>query len=259
MAFAEDVGSITTAGGAVYHAGSTALVAADMLRLMQKEAPLMVALTFVIVVMLKFLTLRSMRLALLSVLVLLAGFLGLFGLMVLFGVKLNFYNLVVLPAVLGIGDDAGLHLVHRYAKEGAGSVLRVLRSTGEHITMSALTTMVGFAGLLRSFYPGMRSIGVLAVLGIGMTLVAALVGLPALLQVLERHTPGGPASARQGDPACGSASPTLHRKPSGDGSTPLCYGNQRRANVSPARSITAVRAPSAFIDPFLNTRGYYDG
>src|SRR5690606_2095847 len=39
MAFAEDVGRIETADGRVYHAGSTSLVAADMLRLMLKEAP----------------------------------------------------------------------------------------------------------------------------------------------------------------------------------------------------------------------------
>jgi hypothetical protein len=45
--------------------------------------------------------------------------------------------------------------------------------------------MVGFGGLLLSMYPGLRSIGELAVLGIALTLVAALVVLPALLQWLE--------------------------------------------------------------------------
>lgn len=187
MAFADDVATITTAGGHVYHAGSTALVAADMLRLMRREAPLMVALTIVLIALLKLLLLRSFRYAFLAMLPLLAGFLCTFGLMVLFGIKLNFYNLVVLPAILGIGDDAGMHVVHRYLEEGAGSIRRVLRSTGEHIAICVLTTAVGFAGLLLSFYPGMRSIGVLAVLGIGTTLIAALVLLPALLQVLERR------------------------------------------------------------------------
>ena len=185
MAFSEDVGTITTARGEVYHAGSTSLVAADMLRLMQKEAPLIVALTVFLIGMLKLILLRPVRYALLALLPLMAGFLCTFGLMVLFDVRLNFYNLVVLPAILGIGDDAGMHIVHRYIEEGTGSIRRVLRSTGEHITICVLTTMVGFAGLLLSFYPGMRSIGVLAVLGIGMTLLAALVFLPALLQVLE--------------------------------------------------------------------------
>jgi hypothetical protein len=66
-----------------------------------------------------------------------------------------------------------------------GSIRRVLRSTGEHVTMGSLTTMIGFGGLLLSFHPGLRSIGELAVVGIGMTLLAALLFLPALLQWIE--------------------------------------------------------------------------
>ena len=53
------------------------------------------------------------------------------------------------------------------------------------MTMGALTNLVGFGGLLLSSHPGLRSIGVLAVVGIGATLAATLVFYPALLQVLE--------------------------------------------------------------------------
>jgi len=45
--------------------------------------------------------------------------------------------------------------------------------------------MLGFAGLLLSFHPGLESIGLLAVLGIGSTLIAALLFLPAMLQWIE--------------------------------------------------------------------------
>ena len=185
MAFADDVGTVRTADGDVYHAGSTSIVASDMLRLMIDEAPYMVGLTLLIVVAFKLFILRRVRWVLLALLPLAASFLWMFGLMTVFGLKLNFYNLVVLPTILGIGDDSGIHIVHRYLEEGRGSIRRVLRSTGEHIAMSAFTTMVGFGGLLISMYPGLRSIGELAVLGIAMTLIAALVFLPALLQWLE--------------------------------------------------------------------------
>ena len=209
IAFSDDVGTIVTAGGEIYHAGSTALVAADMLRLMRKEAPLMVGLTVALIVILKLILLRSVRSALLAILPLMAGFLCTFGLMVLFGIDLNFYNLVVLPAILGIGDDAGMHIVHRYIEEGAGSIRRVLRSTGEHIAICALTTMVGFAGLLLSFSPGMRSIGLLALLGIGTTLIAALIILPAFLLVLEERLPTWSRSA--GRPQVDMYEPDVHR------------------------------------------------
>jgi len=185
MAFSEDVGTIVTADGREYHAGSTSLVAADMLSLMQSEAPWMILATFLIVVLLMFINFGSVRWTLLALLPLVVGVLWMLLIMELMQAQLNFYNLIVLPAVLGIGNDAGVHLVHRYREEGPGSILRVLRSTGEHVAMGSLTTMVGFAGLLLSFHPGLESIGSLAVVGIGSTLAAALLFLPALLQWLE--------------------------------------------------------------------------
>lgn len=124
---------------------------------------------------------------LLALLPLVLSFLWLFGLMDAFGWKLNFYNLVVLPTILGIGDDSGIHIVHRYLEEGKGSVRRVMHSTGEHISVSILTTMLGFGGLLFSIHPGIRSIGETAVLGIGLSMLAALFLLPSLLRLLEKQ------------------------------------------------------------------------
>jgi len=185
MAFLEDVGTIRTDDGTVYHAGSTSLVAADMLRIMQSEAPWMVLGTFVIVALLMLVNFRAIRWAALALVPLVVGILWMLLLMEVFGLSLNFYNMIVLPAVLGIGNDAGVHLVHRYREEGRGSIWAVLRSTGEHVTIGSLTTMMGFGGLLLSFHPGLNSIGSLAVVGIGMTLLSAVVFLPALLQWIE--------------------------------------------------------------------------
>jgi predicted RND superfamily exporter protein len=185
MAFSDDVGDLVTADGTVYHAGSTSLVAADMLKLMQAEAPWMVLATLALVVILMFVNFTTVRWTLLALLPLLVGVLWMLFLVEVFDARLNFYNLIVLPAVLGIGNDAGVHLVHRYMEMGKGSIRAVLRSTGEHVAMGSLTTMIGFAGLLLSFHPGLQSIGSLAVMGIGATLAAALLFLPALLQVLE--------------------------------------------------------------------------
>lgn len=187
MAFSDDVGTIVTADGSEYHAGSTSLVAADMLKLMRSEAPWMVLATLLIVVLLMFINFNTLRWTMLALLPLMVGILWMLLLVELFGARLNFYNLIVLPAVLGIGNDAGVHLVHRYMEEGRGSIRNVLRSTGEHVAMGSLTTMIGFAGLTLSFHPGLQSIGQLAVMGIGATLAAALFFLPALLQWLENR------------------------------------------------------------------------
>ena len=185
IAFAKDVGTITTDDGRTYHAASTSLIAANMLMLVRAEAPWMIAATFLIVALLMWLNFRDVRWAGLALIPLVVGVLWMLLGMEFFGLKLNFFNMVVLPAILGIGNDAGVHMVHRYREEGRRSIWTVLRSTGEHVTMGTLTTMIGFGGLLLSFHPGLNSMGTLAALGLGTTLGAAIVFLPALLQWME--------------------------------------------------------------------------
>jgi len=185
IAFAEDVGRISTDRGKVYHAGSPTIVAADVLRLVQRESPWMVGATFVLVAVLMWVVFGSARWAALALMPLIVGVLWMLLAMQLLHIRLNLYNMVVLPAVLGMGNDAGAHLVHRYREEGRGSLFQVLRSTGEHITVGSLTTVIGFCGPLLSLHPGLRTIGVLAITGLGATWLAAIAFAPALLQWLE--------------------------------------------------------------------------
>lgn len=186
MNFADDLSNIELSNGKIYNAASTSIVASDMLRLMIHETPRMVAITLTFIILIKLIIFRSVKWMILALMPLAASFLWLFGLMEFAGWKLNFYNIVVLPTILGIGDDSGIHIVHRYLEEGRGSIYKVIRSTGEHVTVSSLTTMLGFAGLLFSTHPGMRSIGELAVAGIGLMLFASLVLLPSVLYVMEK-------------------------------------------------------------------------
>ena len=183
--FAELIGRVTTPSGEQFYAASTQLIAADMLGLMQGESWKMIGLTLTFVVCLVALSFRSLRWTLLALSPLAVGLVWMLGGMVAGGVSLTFYNLVVLPTVLGVGNDGGVHISHRYLEEGAGSIRKVLRSTGEHITMGAATNMIGFGGLVVSSHPGLRSIGILAVVGIGATLASTLIFFPALLQVAE--------------------------------------------------------------------------
>jgi predicted RND superfamily exporter protein len=185
IAFANDVQSFVTEDGKTHYPGSTSLVAAEMIQLMQRESPLMIALTFLIILVLMLVNFRSVSWALLALVPVVAGMLWMLGTMVLLGIQLDFYNLVILPAILGIGNDAGVHIVHRFRELGKGSIMDVLRSSGEHVVMASLTTMIGFGGLLMSLHTGISSIGKLAVIGISATMIAAIILLPALLQWLE--------------------------------------------------------------------------
>src|SRR5690606_5931459 len=138
--FKDEVGEIRLGSGKTYYTASTSIVAAEMLDLMIQESPYMVTATFIMVFLLILVSYRSLRWSLLALAPLVIGFLFLFGIMMIFGLKFNFYNLVVLPAVLGIGCDSGVHVVHRYRYEGRNSMWSVLSSTGQHISMASLTT-----------------------------------------------------------------------------------------------------------------------
>ncbi|MGM0589318.1 MAG: efflux RND transporter permease subunit [Bacteroidota bacterium] len=185
IAFKHDVGQVTLSNGKTYHAASTSIVAAEMLEHIHDESPYMVIGTFILVFIFMLFAFRSLRWSLISMLPLIVGLTWLFGIMMLIGLMFNFYNLVVLPAILGIGEDNGVHLAHRYRDEGPNSMWRVISSTGQHITVGSLTTMLGFAGLLFTNHPGLRSLGEMATIGIGMTLLSAVTFLPALIQWLE--------------------------------------------------------------------------
>ncbi len=185
IAFKHDIGEITIDSGETFYAASTSIIAAEMLELMRSESPWMVGATFLMVFILMNISFRSLRWATIAMLPLVVGLLFLFGIMMITGMMFNFYNLVVLPAILGIGEDNGVHLAHRYREEGKNSMWNVLSSTGQHVTIGSITTMLGFSGLLLTNHPGLQTLGQMAVIGIGMTLVAALTFLPAIIQWLE--------------------------------------------------------------------------
>nr|BCX00467.1 MAG: hypothetical protein KatS3mg041_0513 [Bacteroidota bacterium] len=185
IAFKEDVGRVVLPNGKVYYAASSSIVAAEMIELMEAEMPYMIGGTLMVIVALMWLTFGSLGWTLIAMLPLLLGFWWLFGLMGLFGMLFNLYNITVLPAVLGIGEDNGVHITHRYQEEGPGRLRWVLRSTGEHITIGSSTTMLGFGGLFTTLHPGLWSMGFVAFFGVGLTLLSALLLQPALLQYLE--------------------------------------------------------------------------
>lgn len=198
IAFAQDVGRVEV-DGRNYFAGSSSLVAADMLVLMRREAPWMVAATALAVALLMRLSFGSWRWAGVALLPLGTGVLWMLLGMRAGGIDFNFYNLIALPAIIGIGNDAGAHLVHRYRELGTGSVRRVLATTGHHVTLGTLTTAMGFSGMLLSFHPGLRSLGEAAVIGLAATWLSSLPFLGAVLQWSEGRRPQEPpaASARQ--------------------------------------------------------------
>lgn len=110
---------------------------------------------------------------------------------VLLDLTFNFANVIVLPLLLGLGVDAGIHYVRR-AFEG-GSQIDETGSTGQAVLLSALTTIGSFGTLMVSSHAGTASMGQLLTLALFWLLVTTLVVLPALLVLLAKRQRGGGA------------------------------------------------------------------
>jgi predicted RND superfamily exporter protein len=112
---------------------------------------------------------------------------------VLLDISFNFANVIVLPLLLGIGVDSGIHLVHRHriTIEAAGAPRPAERglletSTAQAVFFSALTTMASFGSLAFSDHVGFAGLGMLLLTGVAYTLLANLILLPALLALRGR-------------------------------------------------------------------------
>ena len=102
------------------------------------------------------------------------------GLMGATGIRFNLANVVAIPLILGIGIDSGIHIVHRYTA-GGDDPLGAAKAALRPITLTTLTTMAGFGALALASHRGLQSLGLVMLIGLASSWVAAVVVLPALL------------------------------------------------------------------------------
>lgn len=129
---------------------------------------------------------------LLSLVPLAIGIVWMLGTMVILGMKINFMNIFVTTMIIGIGVDYGVHMLHRRRElehAGLDQLRSGLSETGRAIAMAAVTTSVGFGSLSLSHYPGLRSIGFVAILGAVATALVAITLLPGYIALLRERQP----------------------------------------------------------------------
>ncbi len=116
------------------------------------------------------------------------GCLWTLGLWAWLGRSLDLFTLAVLPILLGIGIDDGLHLMHGARKDPASGVRGAAEACGRALVLTTLTTAVGFGSLGWSSIPGLRNGGLMIAFGVSACLLATLMVLPALEAVTRRST-----------------------------------------------------------------------
>jgi hypothetical protein len=158
------------------------LVQRELEDLMTGEAWKVLLMALVAICALIYSDFRSWRLTLFSLLPVTLALFWTLGLMGVLGMDLNFMNLVVFTMVMGVGVDYGVHILHRQSENGLARFETGLVQVSKGVVLAALTTLVGFGSLILSGYPGLRSMGAVALMGVGFSALIALTLLPVLLR-----------------------------------------------------------------------------
>jgi len=109
-----------------------------------------------------------------------AGCTCMLGCMALLGLDFNFMNIFAGLMLVGTATDYAIYMIQRY-DEDPEHFNRTATETGRAVVLAALMSVVGFATFAISHYPGVRSLGFAAVIGIALSCLASITLLPALL------------------------------------------------------------------------------
>lgn len=186
--FLQDVKQIGRETGLDLRVASPSVVYVAMLDQIKADGLRMIAIALVAVFLILAFAFRGPHRALVALMPLLVGVVWMLGAAAFLGIKLDFFNVIVLPVVLGIGIDDGVHFYHHFRE--SGSVSETMSRVGMSVTMTSITSMIGFGGLAVTDYAGLKTIGHLAICGIATTWLATLFVLPPLLVLMQRRDGG---------------------------------------------------------------------
>ncbi len=115
------------------------------------------------------------------------------GIMSIFRVTFTLVSSVIPVALIAVGSAYGIHVLNHYyvALESAGTnltkevyeetVAKALRDVMLAVVLAGVTTIVGFISLISSPIAPLHSFAVFTALGVGFSLILAIVFIPALL------------------------------------------------------------------------------
>ncbi len=183
LEFSDQTSVIRTEDGREFRSAGLPVLYAKLARIVLWDGKVTVILVAIWILLMHFLDFRRPLLALASVIPLVVGVVMTLGIMSLTDERLNFMNIIILPILLGFGVSHGLYLLHRFL-EGTSPMV-ALRSVGAAVASSTLTAVAGFAALFAASHNGLKSMGLMACLGLLTTLVVSFTVLAAVLQLLH--------------------------------------------------------------------------
>ncbi|GAB4290083.1 MAG: RND family transporter [Myxococcota bacterium] len=182
--FAREVRGISLDNGKSVSAAGEAMIVADIFDMVRREGPPVLVMVIILVIITMWLLLGSFKAMLVAIAPAILTLLGTLGLIPLVNQELNYLNVVMVSALVGIAVDGGIHIVTQHL-EGA-EMPYILDTTGRAIAGSILTTIFGFGALFLADHHGLNTLGALAVLGLTVNFIACLVWLPSFLSFRKK-------------------------------------------------------------------------
>jgi uncharacterized protein len=140
-------------------------------------------LSLVLIALILFVALRRWIDVALTLVPLLVAIVVTLEICVLFGLRLNFANIIALPLLLGVGVAFKIYYIIAWRSGGTNFLQSSLTRA---ILFSACTTAIAFGSLYFSHHPGTSSMGKLMGLSLLTTLAAAVVFQPALMATQQQ-------------------------------------------------------------------------
>ncbi|RKQ72038.1 putative RND superfamily exporter protein [Litorimonas taeanensis] len=186
-AFSDDVAQFTI-DGQNHYAASESFILVEMLGLMKADAIKAILLVSVTTSFVVFIFLRNFWATLIVLAPTLIGLAATVAIMGAFGPALSIMNMVILPSLIGISVDNGIHIFHRFESEGPDAdILGIMSTTGRASVLTTLTTLIGFGGMITASMAGLRSLALLAIIGFLACLITTGFVLPILLEFYQKH------------------------------------------------------------------------
>ena len=101
------------------------------------------------------------------------------------GMPFNYANVIVLPLMIGIGVDSGIHIALR-ERRAPGAVFQT--STPSAVLFSALTTVAAFGTLALSDHRGTASMGVLLAVSVASAVICVMALTPTVIRWTRNRT-----------------------------------------------------------------------
>lgn len=136
-----------------------------LIELLQEDFNKLVNISLAVVFIIILLSYGRIELAIITILPILLSWLWILGLMGLFGLTFNIVNIIICTFIFGLGIDYSIFVMRGLTQNYKLSLNNIV-SYKKSIVLSAVTTLVGIGVLAFAQHPALRSIALLAIIGI---------------------------------------------------------------------------------------------